>query len=182
MKFAVIYKERLARSRAVMVEAPSFEALSQNSQLDFIDPFNCMVEAVVDFEGRRVIRSGMPSNRDIVAIVDPDMRQLDESNYAFWFRQSGSSQARTAVVDADSAEKAMQVSGLAPFTSKAPSDVYVDMLIDFKEQAALPVAMRSDGKLIEVWDGDFGERTPGEWFEAEAAGLNIAEMESKECD
>ena len=49
--------------------------------------------------------------------------------------------------------------------AKAPSDVYVDMLIDFKEQAALPVAMRSDGKLIEVWDGDFGERTPGEWFE-----------------
>ena len=177
MKFAVIYKERLARSRSVMVDAPSFEALSQNRQLDFIDPYNCMVEAVVDFEGRRVIRSGMPSNRDIVAIIDPDMRQLDLANYAFWFRQSGSTQARTAVVDAESAEKAMQVSGLSPFTSKPPTEVWVDMLIDFKEQDVRPVAMRSDGKLIEVWDGDFGERTPGEWFEAEAAGLNTTEDE-----
>ena len=69
----------------------------------------------------------------------------------------------------------MKASGLSEFTSKSPVDVYVDMLIDFKNQEILPVAMRSDGKLIEVWDGDFGERTPGEWFEAEAAGLNISE-------
>lgn len=172
MKFGVIYKERLARSRPVIIEATSFGALSQNSKLDFIDPYNCMVEAVVDFDGRRVIRSGMPLNRDIVAEVDPQMRQIGESNYAFWFRQSGSTQARTAVVEADSVEKAMQVTGLSPFTSKPPTDVWVDMLIDFKEQEIRPVAMRSDGKLIEVWDGDFGERTPGEWFEREAAGLN----------
>ena len=52
------------------------------------------------------------------------------------------------------------------------------MLIDFREQEIRPVAMRSDGKLIEVWDGDFGECTPGEWFEAEAAGLNIKEDET----
>lgn len=177
MRFGIIYKERLARSRPFIIEAPSFGALSKNSELDFIDPYNCMVEAVVDFDGRRVVRAGMPANRDILAEVDPQMRQVDASDYAFWFRQTGSTEARTAVVEADSVEKAMQVTGLSPFTSKAPSDVYVDMLIDFKEQEIRPVAMRSDGKLIEVWDGDFGERTPGEWFEAEAAGLNIKEDE-----
>ena len=73
MRFGIIYKERLARSRPFIVEAPSFEALSQNSALDFIDPYNCMVEAVVDFDGRRVIRSGMPSDRSVTAIVDPDL-------------------------------------------------------------------------------------------------------------
>lgn len=177
MKFAVIYKERLARSRPAIVEAPSFEALSKNPQLDFIDPFNCMVEAVVDFEGRRVIRSGMTPDRDILAVVDPDMRQLEAASYAFWFRQVDSGEARTAVVDVESAEKAMQISGLSPFTSKQPTEVWVDMLVDFKEQEVRPVAMKADGSIIEVWDGDFGERTPGEWFEAEAAGLNIKEDE-----
>ena len=181
MRFGIIYKERLARARPFIVEAPSFEALSQNSALDFIDPYNCMVEAVVDFDGKRVIRSGMPSDRSITAIVDPDLRQIDSANYAFWFRQSGSAQARTAVLDVDDVKGAMQASGLSEFTSESPENVYVDMLIDFKNQEILPVAMRSDGKLIEVWDGDFGERTPGEWFEREAAGLNIAEMESEEC-
>lgn len=172
MKFAVIYKDRLARSRPVTVDAPSFEALSQNSELDFIDPYDCLVEAVVDFEGRRVIRAGMGLDRNVVAIIDPDMRQMEAANYAFWFRQMGSTQARTAVVDAESADKAMQISGLSPFTSRPPTEVYVDSLIDFKEQAVRPVAMKADGSIIEVWDGDFGERTPGEWFEAEAAGLN----------
>lgn len=177
MRFGVIYKERLARSRSVLVEAPSFEALTQNPQLDFIDPFNCMVEAVVDFEGRRVIRSGMSVRREIVAIVDPDLRQLESADYAFWFRQMGSTEARTAPVDVESAEKAMKISGLSPFTSRPPTEVYVDSLIDFREQAIRPVAMKADGSIIEVWDGDFGERTPGEWFEAEAAGLNTTEDE-----
>ena len=160
MRFAVIYKERLARSRPAIVEAPSFEALSKNPQLDFID----LVEAVVDFEGRRVIRSGMTPERDILAVVDPEMRQLEAANYAFWFRQVGLGEARTAVVDVESAEKAMQISGLSPFTSKQPTEVWVDMLVDFKEQEVRPVAMKADGSIIEVWDGDFGERTPGEWF------------------
>jgi len=171
MKYGIIYKEKMARSRAVIIDAISFEALSQHPELDFIDPYNCMVEAVVDFKNRRVIRSGMPADRSILVEIDPDLGQVKANDYAFWFRQIGSSQARTAVVEVDSPEKAMQVSGLSPFTSRPPSEVYVDSIIDFKEQAIRPVAMKADGSIIEVWDGDFGERTPGEWFEEQASQM-----------
>ena len=175
MRYGVIYKENLARSRSVIVDAPSFEALSQNPALDFIDPDITRVEAVVDFSGRRVIRSGISAGREITALVDPDMSRIDSGDYAFWFRQSGRFGATTAVVDSDSEEDAMRVQGIPFFGSGLGAEVWVDSLIDFKEQAIRPVAMKADGTIIEVWDGDFGERTPGEWFEREAAGLNIIE-------
>jgi len=177
MRFGVIHKERLARSRSTIIDAPSFGALSQHRELDFIDPYEGhMVEAVVDFEGRRVIRSGMPGNRDIVAEVDPNLRQ-PTSDYAFWFRSIRSPYPQTAIVDSDTSAKAMSADGAAAFGGEDPKSVYVDSIIDFKEQMIRPVAMKADGSIIEVWDGDFGERTPGEWFEREAAGLNIEEEE-----
>jgi hypothetical protein len=172
MRYGVIYKENLARSRSVIVEALSFEALSQNPALDFIDPGVTRVEAVVDFDGRRVIRSGMSESREIVAMVDPEMGRIDSGDYVFWLRQSGCVGARAAVVDSYSEEDAMRVQGIPFFGSSLGAEVWVDSLIDFKEQAIRPVAMKEDGTVIEVWDGDFGERTPGEWFEREAAGLN----------
>jgi hypothetical protein len=168
MKYGIIYKEKMARSRPVIVEAPSFEALSGHPDLDFIDPYNCMVEAVVDFDAKRVIRSGMPANREVLAIVDPDMRQAGDADYSFWLRSMRSPEPRAAVVSADSAEKAMSVAGATALNTEPFSGIYVDSLIDFKEQAIRPVAMKADGTIIEVWDGDFGERTPGEWFEEEA--------------
>jgi hypothetical protein len=168
MRYGVIYKEKLARSRSVIVEAVSFEALSQHSDLEFIDPDNCMVEAVVDFDAKRVIRSGMPSSREVLAIVDPDIRQAGDADYSFWFRSMRSPSPSTAVVSADNADKAMRLAGKVALNREPFSGIYVDSLIDFKEQEIRPVAMKADGTIIEVWDGDFGERTPGEWFEEQS--------------
>ena len=168
MKYGIIYKERMARSRSVIVEAASFGALSQHPDLEFIDPYNCMVEAVVDFDAKKVIRSGMSSKREMLAIVDPDINQAGNADYSFWFRSMRSPAPKTAVVSANNADKAMRLAGKVALNREPFSGIYVDSLIDFKEQEIRPVAMKADGAIIEVRDGDFGERTPGEWFEEQS--------------
>ena len=46
-----------------------------------------------------------------------------------------------------------------------PQTTFVEHVIDFDERKIYSVAMKGDGTLIEVPEGDFGEATPGEYFE-----------------
>ena len=55
-----------------------------------------------------------------------------------------------------------------------PNRLFVEHIVDFEGQRIIPAAMTSEGMLIEVPDGDFGERTPAEYF-LQAETLEIKE-------
>ena len=42
---------------------------------------------------------------------------------------------------------------------------FVEQIVDFDERKIYNVAMKEDGTLIEVPEGDYGEATPAEYFE-----------------
>ena len=44
-------------------------------------------------------------------------------------------------------------------------NTFVEHVVDFDERKIYSVAMKEDGTLIEVPEGDFGEATPAEYFE-----------------
>lgn len=67
----------------------------------------------------------------------------------------------SVVVDSDSRE--------AIKMDLDPKSVTVEQLIDFEGQRIIPVFLNSEGRLIEVPEGDFGEATPPEYFEDQAA-------------
>jgi hypothetical protein len=58
-----------------------------------------------------------------------------------------------------------------------PSKFFAEHLIDFEERKVIKVALTSEGKLIEVPEGEFGEATSSEYFE-ELAQQEPAGMEA----
>lgn len=53
-----------------------------------------------------------------------------------------------------------------------PAKFFAEHLIDFEERKVIRVALTSEGTLIEVPEGEFGEATSSEYFE------ELAEQES----
>jgi hypothetical protein len=50
-------------------------------------------------------------------------------------------------------------------TNLDPEQFLVEHLIDFDAKTVIPVALKSDGTLFEIPDGEYGEATPAEYFE-----------------
>ena len=61
------------------------------------------------------------------------------------------------MVDADSIES-MSV-------SLDPRETFVEHVVDFDSREIIPVALKIDGTLIRIADGEFGEATKSDFFE-----------------
>ena len=83
------------------------------------------------------------------------------------------SRSDSMMVDAKDMEAAM-----ATAIDLDPSRFFVEHLIDFDERKVIRVALTSEGKLIEVPEGEFGEATSSEYFE-ELAQQEPAGMEAE---
>ncbi len=53
-----------------------------------------------------------------------------------------------------------------------PQDYFVEQVVDFDERKIYSVAMKEDGTLIEVPEGDYGQATPAEYFENETGTMD----------
>ena len=58
-------------------------------------------------------------------------------------------------------------------TKDVPAEFLADRiflygLVDYENSRTIPVAVSSEGKVVEVPDGDFGELTPVEYFEEQS--------------
>ena len=53
-----------------------------------------------------------------------------------------------------------------------PQDYFVEQIVDFDERKIYNVAMKEDGTLVEVPEGDYGEATPAEYFENQTGTMD----------
>jgi hypothetical protein len=58
-------------------------------------------------------------------------------------------------------------------TGLDPENVFVEHLVDFQNQAVIPVVLKGDGTLMEVPEGEFGEATPAEYFENQTGTMDL---------
>jgi hypothetical protein len=82
------------------------------------------------------------------------------------------SRSDSMMLDAKDIEAAMEAK-----VDLDPTRFYAEHLIDFDNRKVIRVALTSEGKLIEVPEGEFGEATSSEYFE-ELAAEEPAEMEA----
>lgn len=61
----------------------------------------------------------------------------------------------------------------AASTNLDPEQFLVEHLIDFDARTITPVALRSDGTLFEIPDGDYGEATTAEYFENQTGTMDL---------
>ena len=53
-----------------------------------------------------------------------------------------------------------------------PEQVFVEWVVDFESREVIRAAMKVNGELIRVPEGDYGEQTPAEYFEQQMIELD----------
>jgi hypothetical protein len=76
--------------------------------------------------------------------------------------------------------KSMEFDTESPFQASTSLDArsfLVEHLVDFDERTITPVALKSDGTLLEIPEGDFGEGTTTEYLEEMVSTMPAPEPE-----